>query len=91
MYLLPPLSYKIAKPPHEPLYWRVGDRHALRQGNWKIVRHGRGDNPNQWELYNLSDDLSESKDLAKTNVEQRQSLVEQWEAVNAQMVAPLWK
>ena len=89
--LLPHLRGEAKGDPHERLFWRVGDRHALRQGDWKVVRHGRGKNAHQWELYNLADDIAESKDLAKERPEKLKSLVIEWEAVNARMVAPLWK
>jgi arylsulfatase A len=39
------------------LYWRTPSQKAVRQGPWKLV----GD-----ELYNLADDLAESRDLAAT-------------------------
>lgn len=46
---------------HEYLYWEIGGWTAIRQGNWRAVRP----KPNQvWELYDLSADPSESKDLA---------------------------
>ena len=88
--LIPFLSGQNKGAPHEALFWRVGDRHALRQGNWKIVRHGRGDNPDQWELYNLADDIDESDDLADASEERLNELLKRWQALNAQMVEPLW-
>ena len=44
---------------------------AMRLGNWKVMYFY---DTQKWELYNLKDDLSESKDLAKTNPETLQSL-----------------
>ena len=51
------------QPQHEFLYWEFGKEIAVRLGSWKALR--RGDNP--WELYDLANDLSESKDVAATN------------------------
>jgi arylsulfatase len=49
------------------LYWEEGTRQqALRMGDWKIIRvNPRG----AFELYNLKEDESESKNLAKSNPE----------------------
>ena len=49
-----------------PLYWEYQNRRALRRGDWKIYQSGHGQ---PWHLYNLKDDTSESKDLAKENPE----------------------
>ena len=88
--LLPYLSGQNNTPPHENLFWRVGDRKALRHGDWKIVRHGRGANAGNWELYNLADDIDESEDLAKRDDDRLKTLITKWEALNAEMVEPLW-
>ncbi|MCA9055130.1 MAG: sulfatase-like hydrolase/transferase, partial [Planctomycetaceae bacterium] len=62
--LMPMLTGGSLGAPRESLYWRVGERAALRNGDWKIVRHPvRGQGP-RWELYNLASDDSESHDLA---------------------------
>jgi arylsulfatase A len=54
---------------HEYLYWEIhrpmNGMQAVRFGNWKACRKGLHDNPNApIELYNLENDLAESKDLA---------------------------
>ena len=43
--LWPLLSGKSAAAPHAALYWRVGERHAIRHGDWKLLRQ-RG----AWQL-----------------------------------------
>lgn len=49
------------QPQHEFLYWEIAGWTAIRQGNWRAVRP----KPAQaWELYDLSSDPSESKNLA---------------------------
>ncbi len=46
---------------HEYLYWEIGNWTAIRQGNWRAVRVS----PEQeWELYDLSSDPSESNNIA---------------------------
>ena len=47
--------------PHEFLYWEFGQQTAVRIDHWK----GLQPKPNaNWELYDLTTDLSETKDLA---------------------------
>jgi arylsulfatase A-like enzyme len=51
---------------HEHLYWELGRQVAVRMGNWKAIRPRR---QAPWELYDLSQDTSESRDLAKDHPE----------------------
>lgn len=53
-----------AKSPHDSMFFVFRNHAALRRGDWKIVR----ENPDQaWQLFNLADDLGESKNLAESN------------------------
>ena len=46
---------------HDFLYWEYGNQTAVRMGQWKAIRARKdGD----WALYDLSSDVSETKDLA---------------------------
>lgn len=45
----------------EFLYWEAEGKQAVRMGDWKAVRPGRGE---ALELYRLSEDLGETTDLA---------------------------
>ena len=47
---------------HQFLYWELGQQRAVREGSWKAVQP-RKDAP--WELYDLSRDVSETRDLAE--------------------------
>jgi hypothetical protein len=46
--------------PHEQLFWRAGQQHAARVGDWKLV-HTRIAPP---MLFNLREDIGEQMDLA---------------------------
>jgi arylsulfatase A-like enzyme len=48
---------------HEYLYWEISGQTAVRMGNWKAIQPKK---TAVWELYDLSTDISETKDLAKT-------------------------
>lgn len=77
--------------PHADLFWRLGRRAALRQGDWKIVRSPARRSPDpKWQLYNLADDISESNDLAGRQPEQLEKLVARFEQLNAHMIDPIW-
>jgi arylsulfatase A-like enzyme len=45
---------------HEYLYWELNGQTAVRQGQWKAVQPRN----QPWELYDLSRDISETKNLA---------------------------
>lgn len=50
-----------ANSPHENLIFTIGTSAALRRGNLKIIRSAAS---KPWELYDLAEDLGETKDLA---------------------------
>jgi arylsulfatase A-like enzyme len=76
--------------PHEYLYWRTGNKQALRLGDWKTVLEPGRNGSEKWQLYNLKSDLSESSDLASIKPEILKSLTDKWNAVNGEMIAPIY-
>ncbi|MBA4015561.1 MAG: arylsulfatase [Pirellula sp.] len=73
-----------------PVYWERLGHGALRDGDWKIVRvFNSGGNAVQpakrtgaWELYNLADDPTESRNLANVHpdrVSKMQSQYDDWQ------------
>ncbi len=79
------MKYGEQLPGNDPIFWRVGKKNAIRQGDWKLLRDG-----GPWQLFNLRNDPAETKDLAASNREQVEALSLQWDAWNAQQLAPLW-
>jgi arylsulfatase A-like enzyme len=65
---------------HEVLYWEFpaqGGKQALRHGKWKGVRTGLLEDPNApLELYDLSTDIGETKDVSKENPEVAKKVLE---------------
>jgi len=53
------------QPQHEYLYWEIGGQTAVRMDHWKAIQPRGGD----WELYDLSNDVSETSNLAAGNPE----------------------
>ena len=98
--LLPFLTGAAMGTPHETLYWRLGGMMAIRHGDWKLVksRIGRfvdGDpaalsDLTGAELYNLADDIGESKNLASAQPEKVKELGDRWQQWNKQLMKPLW-
>ena len=84
--LLPYILREETGDPHKSLFWRQGAKSALRQGDWKVVRQH-----SKWELYDLSHDISEQHDLADSNRLLLDSLVGEWETINAQMVDAVFR
>ena len=63
----PTLIGKKRQPQHEYLYWEFHERNgsiAIRRGNWKAVRRNAFSNKAHTELYDLSTDIHEDRDLA---------------------------
>ena len=53
---------------------------AIRVGNWKLVFNKDGKKKAKWELYDLSLDPNELKDLANTQTSKVKELVQLWES-----------
>lgn len=58
-----------------PLFWEHEGNRAMRMGKWKIVSNV-GEN---WQLYNLDLDGSETKDLAKSNSKMLKEMTSKYE------------
>lgn len=64
MSILPEILQSGTQLKHDFLYWEYGSQIAVRVGDWKAIRP----KPNaDWELYNLSKDVSESHNVATAN------------------------
>jgi len=75
--------------PHETLYWRFSPQWAVRKGDLKLVQSTGGSG--RPELYDLSQDISESKDLAAQmpdKVKELQALYDAWSAQQMEATVP---
>lgn len=59
-----------------PLYYQWRNGRAVREGRWKLVKHGK----EPWQLFDMEADRIESKDLAAQHPERRDRLVALWQA-----------
>jgi arylsulfatase B len=82
----------VKAPPAEPrpFFWRMGQRRALRLGDWKIVRDAGPRQAGPWQLFNLATDLGETTDLAAREPARLEALVKRWEEWDAAQRDPLW-
>jgi arylsulfatase A-like enzyme/acetyl esterase/lipase len=83
--LLPYLTGKQSGEPHDKLFWRAGQQHAARVGDWKLVSF-RGTS----QLFNLKDDIGEKTDLAAKEPAKLKELEGIYSAWDKQMMPPLW-
>jgi len=62
-----------------PLFWEWQHGQAVRQGDWKLVRHGTD---REWDLYHVTSDPTETVNLAADNprrVKEMEALFLSWE------------
>jgi arylsulfatase len=66
------------------LFFHHSGNRALRVGAWKIVSSGEG--KNQWELYDLKNDRTETKDLATAQPDKVREMAARWQQLQDQFV-----
>ncbi len=77
--LLPSFTKELGE--KRTLWWSHKGNHALRDGEWKVVKVNEG----EWELYNLDKDRAETKNLAVQHPELLTSLIQKWKEQVAQI------
>jgi arylsulfatase A-like enzyme len=85
--LLPYFQNPDGPRPHETLYWKKETRAAIRHGDWKLIR--LPDRPA--ELYNLKNDISETRDLAAEHPEKVRFLFKKLFDWELELERPLWQ
>lgn len=97
--LLPYFKGENKEPPHDALYWRFGAQMAIRMGDWKLtkalgedIKFNRADlaSADGSHLYNLKEDIGETKNLSDSNPEKVKALKEAWNQWNKELVKPTW-
>ncbi|RPI90977.1 MAG: sulfatase, partial [Planctomycetaceae bacterium] len=85
--LLPLLEGATQSLDREAIYWRYGNRFAVRQGDWKLVKANQAQPP---LLFNLATDLGETSDLSATQPDKAKHLLDLWSRWNTQMQPYRW-
>lgn len=84
--LVPFLTGNAKAPPHDRLFWRFGPAWAIRMGDWKLASaDGKAA-----ALYNLREDIGESRDLAAARPQRVSELRAAWDAWNRELAEPRW-
>lgn len=78
--LLPFLKGEQTGRPHQTLHWYHDDSGAVVDGDWKLMVW-----QDKYWLYNLSQDIGEQNDLAKSNPEKVQELMKKYKAFAADL------
>jgi arylsulfatase len=69
---------------HEELWWHHDANRAIRVGDWKLVAAGK-DGP--WELYDLRNDRTETRDLSRGRRSKVLELAGRWERLRDEFAA----
>jgi arylsulfatase A-like enzyme len=84
--LLPHILGHNSGAPHDFLFWRMDDQHAVRRGKWKLVRIREAET----ELCDLSRDVAETTNLASREPMVAQALSRALAAWESQLATPIW-
>ena len=57
----------VALPDNRLMYWRMSKGMALKNGEWKLIHHGKTPDEGTDELYNIYTDPNETKNVAAEN------------------------
>jgi len=85
--LLPYLRGENTGRPHDTLFWRMGEKHAIRDDDWKMLVEQGAPAP---ALFNLAADIGEKNDLSAAQPEKLKELVARYDAWSSQMSEPMW-
>ena len=83
--LLPYLTGKKVDRPHRTLHWRKGPNFAVRDGDWKLLRH-----KNEMMLFDLAKDPRESVNLIEKESERANALLKTYKTWEAELMDPRW-
>ncbi len=85
--LLPLLTGQTDRLPRDTLYWRYPPQFAVRQGDWKLVKHEANQPP---ELFNLAQDIGETTDRSRQEPAKAAELLALYQQWDASMVPARW-
>jgi arylsulfatase A-like enzyme len=83
--LLPYFNSEKNESPHEALFWRYGQKRAVRIGQWKLTDQGDGA-----KLYDLNQDIGEKHDLSGQQPDTLQQLEAAYAKWNARNIPAKW-
>lgn len=90
--LLPRITGETNALPTRTLYWRrngQGNSIALREGEWKLI-HNRSQANAQPELYRITEDISETNNIAAKHPEKVKTFLKKLSSWENELKTPLW-
>jgi arylsulfatase A-like enzyme len=84
--LTPYLKGEIKSAPHTALYWRFGPQHAIRKGDYKLLKLRDGEE----QLFDLSKDIGEQNNLVAKHPDVVAQLKSEYDEWNKELHTPLW-
>lgn len=85
--LVPFVKGKASGDPHKAIYWRSGRYKVVMAGGWKLQV---AQEPNKVWLFDLANDPTERRDLAKARPDKVRELTAILAQLDSQMVKPAW-
>lgn len=85
--LVPFVKGKASGDPHKAMYWRSGRYKVVLAGGWKLQV---AQEPNKVWLFDLANDPTERRDLAKTRPDKVRELTAILAQLDSQMAKPAW-
>lgn len=85
--LVPFVKGKASGDPHKAIYWRSGRYKVVMAGGWKLQV---AQEPNKIWLFDLANDPTERRDLAKVRPDKVRELTAILAQLDSQMVKPAW-
>lgn len=85
--LMPYLTNKKVAPENREIYWRFLYQWAVRNNEWKLMKLK---DKNELELYHISEDISESKNVVKDYPDIAKELKNKFDSWSEEMMKPQW-
>lgn len=85
--LVPFVKGRVSGDPHKAIYWRSGRYKVVMAGGWKLQV---AQEPNKVWLFDLANDPTERRDLAKVRPDKVRELTAILAQLDSQMVKPAW-
>jgi arylsulfatase A-like enzyme len=84
--LTPHLKGEVKTAPHAALFWRFGQQHAIRKGDYKLLKLRNGEE----QLFDLSKDIGEQTDIVAKHPDVVAQLKSEFTDWSKELHEPLW-
>ena len=85
--LIPYLLGEQKGEPHDVLFWHRSVEDAVRMGDYKLIGHEE----HGWRLYNLAEDIGETRDLSKRESKRMNIMMDTLDSWKKELADPMWE